>query len=82
MSATGKMPTDKVRSCRGCSRQIHLLSTAEGSVIPLDLASPVYEITVDFAGQRVARKIENAYVTHFASCPKANDFSKSKRPRV
>jgi hypothetical protein len=81
---SNRTPTDQERGCRGCSRKIHLLSTAEGAVIPLDRESPVYEIVTDLTGQRIARRLENAFVTHFASCPKANEFSAAgkKRPPV
>ena len=67
--------------CKGCGAPITWAKTREGKTIPLTQVSHVYGI--DFIGPEVAAfDIEaprGAYVSHFLTCPKANDFSGSKR---
>ncbi len=48
-----------------------------GKKIPLDPKPPVYFYSMlDGQAERAA---VGHYVTHFATCPKANDFSASKK---
>lgn len=46
-------------------------------MIPLDAKAPVYITEPDNPAECV--RSEYAYVSHFATCPKANEFSESKR---
>ena len=70
--------------CKGCGRPIVFGETFDGKHIPLDPRAPVYA----FSGgdsSRGTRKIlrlnqDEGMVTHFATCPKANEFSASRKP--
>lgn len=63
--------------CKGCGKPIYWLNV-EGKSIPLDRSAPVYEITDNVKSQgRRADRMRFA-VSHFATCPKANDFSATK----
>lgn len=68
-------------ACRGCGKKIIWGTTMEGKKIPLDPTPPTYaaaegeEIHSD--GQFIGRS--KAMVSHFATCPNANDFSGSKK---
>lgn len=68
-------------NCRGCGKKIIWAVTVDGKKIPLDPTPPTYgaaddsEIHTD--GQFIGRS--RAMVSHFATCPKANDFSGSKK---
>jgi hypothetical protein len=55
--------------------------TAEGKTIPLDSRAPVYEVTKDLTGEAIARRAEGVYVSHFSTCPEANQFSASGKKR-
>jgi hypothetical protein len=51
-----------------------------GKLIPLDIVAPVFEVTKDLAGAEVAKRTAaNFYVSHFSTCPKADEFSKKKK---
>ncbi len=63
------MPT-----CKGCQKPIEWGTTEAGKKIPLDPRPPVYLLE-----DGVAKRLHNAYVTHFATCPDANKFSASKK---
>jgi hypothetical protein len=54
--------------------------TAEGKAIPLDPRPPIYEV-VRGEARLTREKYPDAQfcVSHFATCPKASEFSGSKR---
>lgn len=67
-------------ACRGCGKDIVWGVTEEGKKIPLDPTPPVYQ----YAGDSVADKPsairhKNCMVSHFTTCPKANQFSGGKK---
>ena len=63
-------------TCKGCGKPIIWGTDPEGKRIPLDPRPPVY--MVEPSGK--CRRVSNAMVTHFATCPKAAEFSgKGKR---
>ena len=76
--------------CRGCGKPI-LWGTEEGTGrrLPLDPTPPVYEVQGFYdggdtgegqdIGVTAVRRHFKAYVSHFATCPKANEFSGSKK---
>ena len=71
------------RLCRGCERPIlwALLPVENGPPkrIPLDTTPATYEVTgFDDDGTPIVRRA-NAYVSHFATCPQANQFSGERR---
>lgn len=71
--------TPILRTCKGCGRAIVWAKhAATGKLIPLDPLAPVYTLAAgtDVADTPVCSKAELAFVSHFATCPKANEFSK------
>lgn len=69
-------------TCKGCGKEIVWGITSDGKKIPLDPRPPVYSFTPLVGETLNGLKVErmyNAHVSHFATCPKANDFSGSKR---
>lgn len=68
--------------CKGCGAEIIWAKNENGKMIPLDAKAPVYALII---GQNIrdARCEKShsprAYVTHFATCSKANEFSGSKK---
>ncbi len=68
------------RPCRKCGCPIALIRGPNGKDIPLDLRSPVYRIVEDMAGETAAQRDTGAFVSHFCTCPAANEFSKGRKP--
>ncbi len=64
--------------CKGCDKPIVWGVTEEGKRIPLDPKPAVYDVE-EVEGEVQATRDRTAMVTHFATCPKANDFSGGKR---
>jgi hypothetical protein len=70
----------KTSPCKGCGKPIVWGETVEGKKIPLDPKPPCYAVSVNVPNGRVwARREEEVMVSHFATCPKANDFSGSRK---
>lgn len=70
-------------TCRGCGKQIVWGIFQDGPKakrIPLDPRPPCYRALdpISDGAVRIERERE-VYVTHFATCPKANDFSGKNR---
>jgi len=61
--------------CRGCNKKLIWAKTPGGKFIPLDAVAPVY---MKLGDGSFARHVE-AYVSHFSTCPHANEFSSSKQ---
>lgn len=67
------------RPCSKCGCPLVIVMGPNGKKIPLDARAPTYRVVPDLVGGMVAEKAVGAMVSHFASCPRANDFSASKR---
>jgi len=50
--------------------------TEAGTWIPLDTVAPVYRQT----GEARVERDRKAYVTHYATCPHASEFSRKNQP--
>lgn len=66
--------------CKGCGKRIVWGKTDEGKNIPLDPSAPVYEVEnvdEDRPGAEAGRvtRTKTAMVSHFKTCPNANEFS-------
>lgn len=66
------------RECSKCGAPLLFLKTAEGKTIPLDLRAPVFGVA-EYQGQKEAVRTTMHFVSHFSTCPYANEFSKSKK---
>jgi len=67
--------------CKGCEKVVVWALDAEGKWIPLDPTPPVYHVALDPKGQPRCLRAQAAMVSHFATCPKANEFSGSKKKK-
>lgn len=67
------------RPCRACGAPLLFVQDAEGKTHPLDTRSPTFRVERDLAGDEIAVR-SDAMVSHFATCPKASDFSKGRKP--
>jgi len=68
------VPADIISACRGCGKKIIWGRDDKGSLIPLDPRPPTYTLVIHENEPRVTRS--RAYVSHFATCPNANEFSR------
>lgn len=71
--------------CKGCGAEIIWAKNENNKMIPLDAKAPVYVLTMrddttmdGEARCQIAEK-GRAFVSHFATCSKANEFSGSKK---
>jgi hypothetical protein len=76
--------------CKGCGKPIIFARLPNGGTVPLDVKAPVYRLAMlPLEEQIIAHAIRSndaaeinvgdVYVTHFSTCSKANEFSKSKK---
>lgn len=76
--------TTQMSKCKGCGKEIIWGTTIDGKKIPLDPRPPVYAYDADNEEcVRLGHAPDGSgpMVSHFATCPKANDFSGSKREK-
>lgn len=66
----------KTTPCKGCSKPIVFAVLSDGKRVPLDPRPPVYDVTEYPDGTYAATRSLESMVSHFATCPKANDFSR------
>lgn len=60
--------------CRGCNKKL-IWAAMDGKRIPLDASAPVYVRLGDGSFARHS----DAYVSHFSTCPNADQFSSAKK---
>lgn len=76
--------------CRGCNKKILWGKDGMGRAVPLDVIPPVYRVTqtednnflLALANQVFNTAEPTFFVSHFATCPKASEFSGSRRERT
>ena len=70
----------KEGTCRGCGARILFIEDDKGTRQVLDLQAPVFAV-IAYGGDGDATCIRNrmAYVSHFATCPNASEFSKKRK---
>jgi len=61
--------------CSGCNKPIVWGKTADDKRIPLDPTPPVYRIVNEVNGTVNIERDKNVMVSHFATCPRSDDFS-------
>ena len=65
--------------CKGCGKEIVWALDENNHKIPLDLTPPVYMLLEKLSdGTHRVRRDKSSAVTHFATCRRANDFSRKK----
>ena len=79
------LPGADEATCSGCGKRVLWILTKEGKRVPLDPTPPTYGLHVlndaadppTFEWRRTNGKDvqEPVFVSHFATCTKANDFS-------
>lgn len=70
--------------CKGCGKEMVWGITGTGKKIPLDPGPAIYRVVelngvAKNEGEAFVERIPGAMVSHFATCPKAADFSGSKK---
>ena len=71
-----------MNTCKGCGNKIIWGLTSSGKKIPLDTSAPVYLLAADPKETKEpipVRRIRQFFVSHFSTCPKANDFSANNK---
>ncbi len=73
-------------ACRGCGKEILWGVTDDGKKIPLDPMAPVFQVKrveLGFTAEKIMHfgTEPDFMVSHFATCSRANQFSRSKREK-
>lgn len=70
--------------CRGCGKLIIWGIQENGVKVPLDPSAPVY-VLLEKQGpgraQKIMRVPDEYMVSHFKTCPNANEFSRSRKEK-
>jgi hypothetical protein len=70
-------------TCRGCGKPIVWAVLVDGKKIPLDPRPPVYDqIGTAKDGSPMVQRARTCMVSHFATCPKASEFSGSRKEKA
>jgi hypothetical protein len=71
----------KTTPCSGCGKPMVFSETMDKKKIPLDSRAPVYRVVTqaEDGTPLIVERDRYAYVTHFATCPKASDFSAGRK---
>lgn len=64
--------------CKGCGKEILWAVDAQGTRHPLDTTPPTYVIVGAHKDGTPMVVRSSGYVSHFATCPQANEFSRRK----
>lgn len=70
--------------CRGCGVTIEFVRTESGALMPVQRIPAVYKVVPDANAELRARRVEisdhtgGLWVSHFATCPAAERFSRRK----
>jgi hypothetical protein len=71
--------------CKGCGKRVLFASVVidddKTRLVPLDPVPPIYHVVWESGKSALARRAtrNRVMVSHFATCPKANDFSGGKK---
>lgn len=63
------------RACKECGCPLWFVKSDKGGIIPLDTRTPVYSVVKEPGGEPTAIRVQEKYVSHFNTCPKASKFS-------
>lgn len=62
-------------NCKGCGAEIRWVISENGKRMPLD-AKPEKRFVILVDSYHEVVRLEDTYVSHFATCPKAKEFRK------
>lgn len=68
--------SDRAITCRGCGKPILFVTTSHGKKMPVDPEK--VQVMVKRKDEDVYYLARDAYVSHFATCEKADDFRKPR----
>lgn len=74
--------TNRTTTCRGCGQQVLFVTTKDGVTVPLDVVAAVYTRVWDPDSDKgfwMREETGETFVSHFATCAKANQFSGRNR---
>lgn len=72
--------SSREQTCKGCGKKVIFARDTEGKIQILDPVPPIFGLLSDLPdGSTHVRRLRGAYVSHFATCPKANEFSRAKQ---
>lgn len=63
------------RKCKSCGVDLVFATLENGKTVPLDTKAPVFEVSAE--GYKARRANSRFLVSHFATCPSANQHSKT-----
>lgn len=67
-------------TCKDCGKKVIFAKDTEGKTQILDPVPPIFgALSADPDGTPRVRRILGGYVSHFATCSHANEFSASKK---
>ena len=64
--------------CRGCGEQIYWVETVAGKKMPLNIKPQKY-VKVEARGFVDVGIVQEGFISHFATCPKADAYRKRKK---
>ena len=59
--------------CKGCGAKIVWIKTENGKLTPIDAKPEKRYVSIDYSW-----KVMDTHISHFATCPEADHFRKSK----
>lgn len=78
MSPDRETPYEKI--C-GCGRKILMVRDEKGTIVPIDSTAPIYRPkALDPEGRW--ERIPDGGVSHFKTCPNAEDYTRTKKARI
>lgn len=75
----------ETRPCQACGVAIRFVRSPSSAWMPVQRVPAVYQVVADDHAEPRARRIELAdhtgglWVSHFAACPKASQFSRRRK---
>lgn len=64
-------------SCRSCGASILWVETSTGKRMPLDF-DPERRFVIEAGAEQMRARLRNTYVSHFATCPNADQHRKPR----
>lgn len=68
----------EMKHCKACNHSIYFVNDDLGTTQCLDATAPVWVQIRDQGGEPRVMRV-TGYVSHFSTCPQANEFSRNKK---